>query len=190
MVIFKLAELIELSLVILESCGCFRTRLPLGGGPIEQLGIVFATASSTYFIDAHCASESMLHVPRLKSPTSLRRAWAVWERCFRVIVPIASLPRRLGARRAPCYAGYETAWCARSVYGLLGRGRGRRSGVGTLGFFEGSGQGIGAVGEECCVGADGDKTVAPLDIATGVGLHCCQDPGGFAGPGESLGCVV
>ena len=44
MLVFKLAALVELSLVILESCGCFRTRLPLGGGHIQQLGIVFASA--------------------------------------------------------------------------------------------------------------------------------------------------
>jgi hypothetical protein len=46
MLIFKLAALVELSLVILENIGYvpLKTRLPLGGGHIQQLGLVFATA--------------------------------------------------------------------------------------------------------------------------------------------------
>jgi hypothetical protein len=46
MLVFKLAALVELSLVILENSGSLylRRRLPLGGGPIQQLGLVFATA--------------------------------------------------------------------------------------------------------------------------------------------------
>lgn len=44
MLVFKLAGLVELILVILEGCGCLSTRLPLGGGHIQQLGIVFASA--------------------------------------------------------------------------------------------------------------------------------------------------
>jgi hypothetical protein len=44
MLIFKLAALVEL--VILENSGYapLKTRLPLGGGHIQQLGLVFATA--------------------------------------------------------------------------------------------------------------------------------------------------
>ena len=42
---FKLASLLELSLVILENIGYVHLRgLPLGGGPVQQLGVVFATA--------------------------------------------------------------------------------------------------------------------------------------------------
>ena len=42
--VYELAALTELSFVILENCGFFRTRLPLGGGQIQQIGILFATA--------------------------------------------------------------------------------------------------------------------------------------------------
>jgi hypothetical protein len=46
MLVFKLAALVELSLVILQSSGYapLKRRLPLGGGYIQQLGLVFATA--------------------------------------------------------------------------------------------------------------------------------------------------
>lgn len=45
MLVFKLAALLELILVILEFSGFVHLRgLPLGGGPIQQLGIVFASA--------------------------------------------------------------------------------------------------------------------------------------------------
>jgi hypothetical protein len=43
--IYKLAGLVDLSLVILESSGLVHLNgLPLGGGQIQQLGIVFASA--------------------------------------------------------------------------------------------------------------------------------------------------
>jgi hypothetical protein len=43
--VFKLASLLELSLVILENSGYAHLRgLPLGGGQIQQIGLVFATA--------------------------------------------------------------------------------------------------------------------------------------------------
>jgi hypothetical protein len=43
--VFKVAALLELSLVILENSGYVHLRgLPLGGGEIQQVGIVFATA--------------------------------------------------------------------------------------------------------------------------------------------------
>ena len=45
MLVFKLAALVELTLVILEFCGLVHLNcLPLGGGQIQQLGIVFASA--------------------------------------------------------------------------------------------------------------------------------------------------
>ena len=45
MLVFKLAALVELSLVILEFSELIHLRgLPLGGGQIQQLGIVFASA--------------------------------------------------------------------------------------------------------------------------------------------------
>jgi hypothetical protein len=45
MLVFKLAALVELILVILEFGGFVHLRgLPLGGGQIQQLGIVFASA--------------------------------------------------------------------------------------------------------------------------------------------------
>ena len=45
MLVFKLAALVELILVILEFGGFVHLRgLPLGGGPIQQLGLVFTTA--------------------------------------------------------------------------------------------------------------------------------------------------
>lgn len=45
MLIYKLAALVELSLVILEFGGFVHLPwLPLGGGQIQQLGIVFASA--------------------------------------------------------------------------------------------------------------------------------------------------
>jgi hypothetical protein len=44
MFVFELAALAELSLVIVENCGWFRARLPLGGGQIQQIGILFAAA--------------------------------------------------------------------------------------------------------------------------------------------------
>ena len=45
MLIFKLASLVELILVILEFSGFVHLRgLPLGGGQIQQLGLVFASA--------------------------------------------------------------------------------------------------------------------------------------------------
>lgn len=43
--VFKVAALLELSLVILENIGYVHLRgLPLGGGRVQQLGIVFASA--------------------------------------------------------------------------------------------------------------------------------------------------
>jgi hypothetical protein len=43
--VFKLAALLELSLVILENSGYVHLRgLPLGGGQIQQIGVVFSTA--------------------------------------------------------------------------------------------------------------------------------------------------
>lgn len=46
--IYKLAGLVDLSLVILESSGLVHLNgLPLGGGQIQQLGIVFASAYPT-----------------------------------------------------------------------------------------------------------------------------------------------
>jgi hypothetical protein len=51
MLVFKLAALIELILVILEFGGFVHLRgLPLGGGQIQQLGIVFASA----YVVAEC----------------------------------------------------------------------------------------------------------------------------------------
>ena len=45
MLFFKLAALVELVLVILEFGGFVHLRgLPLGGGQIQQLGLVFASA--------------------------------------------------------------------------------------------------------------------------------------------------
>lgn len=45
MLVFKLASLVELILVILEFGGFVHPRaLPLGGGQIQQIGLVFATA--------------------------------------------------------------------------------------------------------------------------------------------------
>ena len=45
MLVLKLAALVELALVILEFCGFVHLRgLPLGGGQIQQLGIVFGSA--------------------------------------------------------------------------------------------------------------------------------------------------
>ena len=40
-----------LAVVILESCGSFRSRLPLGGGQIQQLGIMFAEDLAKVFIE-------------------------------------------------------------------------------------------------------------------------------------------
>jgi hypothetical protein len=43
--VYKLAALVELVLVILENSGFTHiSGLPLGGGPIQQLGIVFTSA--------------------------------------------------------------------------------------------------------------------------------------------------
>ena len=45
MLVFKIAALVELILVILESGGFVHLPwLPLGGGQIQQLGIVFTSA--------------------------------------------------------------------------------------------------------------------------------------------------
>lgn len=45
MFVFKLAAMVELILVVLEFGGFVQLRgLPLGGGQIQQLGIVFTTA--------------------------------------------------------------------------------------------------------------------------------------------------
>ncbi len=45
MLVFKLAGLVELMLVILENIGIVHPHwLPLGGGEIQQIGIVFASA--------------------------------------------------------------------------------------------------------------------------------------------------
>lgn len=42
---FEIAALIELALVVLESLGVVRSGLlPLGGGNIQQIGILFAAA--------------------------------------------------------------------------------------------------------------------------------------------------
>ena len=46
MLALKLAALLELVLVILENCGnaYLKRKLPLGGGHIQQIGLIFATA--------------------------------------------------------------------------------------------------------------------------------------------------
>ena len=45
MLIYKLAALVELSLVLLEDSGYIHlSGLPLGGGQVQQLGLVFASA--------------------------------------------------------------------------------------------------------------------------------------------------
>ena len=45
MLIYKLAALVELSLVILEDSGYIHLNgLPLGDGQVQQLGLVFASA--------------------------------------------------------------------------------------------------------------------------------------------------
>jgi hypothetical protein len=45
MLVYELGALVELVLVILESSRCVRTGvLPLGGGQIQQIGLIFATA--------------------------------------------------------------------------------------------------------------------------------------------------
>lgn len=45
MLVYELAALAELSLVIVENCGYFHLNgLPLGGGQIQQIGLIFATA--------------------------------------------------------------------------------------------------------------------------------------------------
>jgi len=52
MLVFKLAGLVELILVLLEFGGFTHLSwLPLGGGQIQQLGIVFATA----YVVAECS---------------------------------------------------------------------------------------------------------------------------------------
>jgi hypothetical protein len=43
--IYKVAALVEFFLVVVENSGYVHTSLlPLGGGPIQQIGIIFATA--------------------------------------------------------------------------------------------------------------------------------------------------
>lgn len=43
--VYKVAALVELFLVLFENSGYVHTSLlPLGGGPIQQMGIVFGTA--------------------------------------------------------------------------------------------------------------------------------------------------
>lgn len=45
MLVYELAALADLSLVIVENCGYVHlSGLPLGGGQIQQIGILFATA--------------------------------------------------------------------------------------------------------------------------------------------------
>jgi hypothetical protein len=65
MLIYKLAALVELSLVILEDSGYIHlSGLPLGGGAIQQLGLVFASAYVVAeFIDL------------LKGPSRRPRPW-------------------------------------------------------------------------------------------------------------------
>jgi hypothetical protein len=49
---YKIAGLVEIVLVVMEHSGYFHSaQLPLGGGQIQQIGIVFGAA--------HVASESM-----------------------------------------------------------------------------------------------------------------------------------
>ena len=55
MMVYELAALAELSLVIVENCGWFRARLPLGGGQIQQIGILFA---STFYRNAALHSQT------------------------------------------------------------------------------------------------------------------------------------
>ena len=65
MLVFKLAALIELILVILESGGFVHPPwLPLGGGQIQQLGIVFASA----YVVAEV-------IDLFKGPSRPRRLW-------------------------------------------------------------------------------------------------------------------
>jgi len=65
---YKLAGLAEIVLVVLEHSGYFHSaHLPLGGGQVQQIGIVFASA--------HVASEStdLLHRIFLRHAASLRK---------------------------------------------------------------------------------------------------------------------
>ena len=65
MLVYKLAALVELSLVILENSGYIHLRaLQLGGGQIQQLGIVFASA----YVVAEL-------IDLFKGPPRQRRPW-------------------------------------------------------------------------------------------------------------------
>lgn len=67
---YKIAGLAEIVLVVMEHSGYFHSaQLPLGGGQIQQIGIVFAAA--------HVASESMELLQRifLKHASSFRKLW-------------------------------------------------------------------------------------------------------------------
>jgi hypothetical protein len=45
MLVYELAALVELSLVVLENVGYVHiSALPLGGGQIQQIGLVFSAA--------------------------------------------------------------------------------------------------------------------------------------------------
>ena len=45
MVFYELAALLEIALVVVESLGILKPgALPLGGGHIQQIGIIFGTA--------------------------------------------------------------------------------------------------------------------------------------------------
>lgn len=64
---YKIAGLAEIVLVVMEHSGYFHIQRPLGGGQIQQIGIVFAVA--------HVASEAtdLLKGIFLKSAASLRK---------------------------------------------------------------------------------------------------------------------
>jgi hypothetical protein len=63
--VLKLAALLELALVILENIGYVHLRgLPLGGGRIQQLGIVFASA----YVVAEC-------IDLFRRPPRQPRSW-------------------------------------------------------------------------------------------------------------------
>jgi hypothetical protein len=66
MLTYRFAALIEIALVVVEYSGYFHTSLlPIGGGQIQQIGIVFAVA--------HTAVESIDLMNTLRR--RIRRGW-------------------------------------------------------------------------------------------------------------------
>ena len=103
MLVFELAALAELARFILENSGYARLHgLPLGGGQIQQVGLIFAAA----FVVA----KSMELFKNAMSLTQMDSRWLLGT--YEAGINLTSRPARRSCARRPCSPG---KWAAPTI---------------------------------------------------------------------------